>query len=536
MKRLVLLSFFTTCTVFSFAQEPVLLKDINPLGDANPGGFTTYNGKMYFSADDGTNGRELWVTDGTATGTVMVKDINAGVASGAPEDFIVMNGKLYFTADDGAAGRELWVSDGTPANTQMPKDIAAGATDSDPGYFAVLNNKLFFEADDNVNGQELWVSDGTSVGTVLLKDMVPGAGNSNPLYIKAHSGKLFFNATDGVNGRELWVSDGTTAGTTMLKNIHPSSSSSPDRFMALGGKLYFSAYDGTDAGLWETDGTTAGTVMVAAVNIGGCISGTILDVSAELGGKRYFQGSDAGGGCELWATDGTSAGTVLLKDIQPGASGSVPFGITPYKGKLYFRANDGVVDGQVWQSDGTGAGTTLLKTINPTGNSGANAFTEYRGKLYFTASDGANGSHLWVTDGNPDSTKMIAPAISPLTSPVTGGLYVHDTTLYFPVHYRSDVGKELYYFQAPDPLAVNEPEKRHLAKVHPNPASKVLYISLSSEGCKVWLFNAVGKLVANEKSNSAGMQLDISSCVAGIYLLKVEDKEGQVYQQRVAIQ
>ena len=43
--------------------------------DAAPKHLTVYNNKLYFSADDGTHGHELWVYDGTNTPT-MVADIN----------------------------------------------------------------------------------------------------------------------------------------------------------------------------------------------------------------------------------------------------------------------------------------------------------------------------------------------------------------------------------------------------------------------------------------------------------------------------
>ena len=74
-----------------------IIKDINPgAGSSNPSGFTTLNGKIYFQADDGTHGPELWVTDGTTAGTTMVKDIIPGVGGSYPQNLIALNGKLYF--------------------------------------------------------------------------------------------------------------------------------------------------------------------------------------------------------------------------------------------------------------------------------------------------------------------------------------------------------------------------------------------------------------------------------------------------------
>jgi ELWxxDGT repeat protein len=92
---------------------------------ASPSDFTEFNGALYFGADDGVHGNELWKTDGTAPGTVMVKDINTAVAgaSASPNAFTAFNGALYFSANDGVHGVELWKTDGTAAGTVMVKDI-----------------------------------------------------------------------------------------------------------------------------------------------------------------------------------------------------------------------------------------------------------------------------------------------------------------------------------------------------------------------------------------------------------------------------
>ena len=39
---------------------------------------TAVGDTLYFWADDGVNGDELWKSDGTEAGTVLVKDINPG--------------------------------------------------------------------------------------------------------------------------------------------------------------------------------------------------------------------------------------------------------------------------------------------------------------------------------------------------------------------------------------------------------------------------------------------------------------------------
>ena len=134
----------------------------------------------YFSANDGVNGAELWKTDGTEAGTVMVKDINTTGSGSNPFGFTVLNGTTYFAANDGMNGLELWKTDGTTAGTVMVRDInAAAGTGSNPFGFTVFNGALYFNAGDGATGRELWKTDGTAAGTRLVRDINPGTARPN---------------------------------------------------------------------------------------------------------------------------------------------------------------------------------------------------------------------------------------------------------------------------------------------------------------------------------------------------------------------
>lgn len=232
-----------------------MLKDINPAAGANssPSQFSLVNGTVYFSASDGTNGSEPWKTDGTSAGTQMLADINPGSANSGPGPFMNANGVLVFPASDTAAptphGSELWTSDGTAAGTVLLKDINPGTASSSISFPLKVGNLVFFAATTAANGQELWRTDGTAAGTFLTKDIYPGV-NQGVTSFNATSidfnGTLYFTGIDDLGGfnanREVWKSDGTTAGTVQVYDLVPGGSGSfPTGYANVNGRLFFQA-------------------------------------------------------------------------------------------------------------------------------------------------------------------------------------------------------------------------------------------------------------------------------------------------------
>jgi trimeric autotransporter adhesin len=115
----------------------------------------------------------------------LVKDISPGTDNlgSFPENFLVINNVAYFRALTSSDGEELWRSDGTAAGTVMVKNIyhTHPLQDSNPEYLTELNGSLYFTAKDAEFETELWVSDGTDAGTRIVKDIYPGsAGGGNP--------------------------------------------------------------------------------------------------------------------------------------------------------------------------------------------------------------------------------------------------------------------------------------------------------------------------------------------------------------------
>ena len=165
--------------------QVVLVKDINPGSEgyygsypssSEPSNFIEFDDRLFFTANDGENGNELWVSDGTSSGTQLLVDINPGGSEGYyggyyyadssyASNFIEFNDQLFFTANDGENGNELWVSDGTSSGTQLLVDINPGGSEGYYGYYGfsssasnltVIGDELFFSANDGETGRELF--------------------------------------------------------------------------------------------------------------------------------------------------------------------------------------------------------------------------------------------------------------------------------------------------------------------------------------------------------------------------------------------
>jgi ELWxxDGT repeat protein len=404
-----------------------LVKDIDAgSGDSYGGGprsLTAVGGTLFFTADDGVHGTELWKSDGTKAGTVMVRDIFPGKSGGydrnGPSSLTAVGGTLFFTADDDVHGRELWTSDGTKAGTVMVKNIYPGQGGYYDGVVSSLTDvggTLFFAADDGTTGQELWTSDGTKAGTVLVKDIRPGAYDSTPRSLTGAGGTLFFTARDGVHGRELWKSDGSEDGTVLVKDILPGvghSYHAPSYLTNVQGTLFFSADDGTTGQeLWKSDGSEDGTVLVKDIQPDD--AGSYYDGPSDLaavGSTLFFTADDDLHGEELWSSDGTEDGTAMVKDIQPGEYSSSASGLTGSGGTVFFTARDGVHGPELWKSDGTEDGTVLVKDIHP-GAGGSyyddpSAVTAVGTTVFLGADDGVHGTELWKSDGTDDGTVLV---------------------------------------------------------------------------------------------------------------------------------
>ncbi|MBN2891528.1 MAG: hypothetical protein JXL97_06660 [Bacteroidales bacterium] len=129
----------------------------------------------------------------------LIKDINEGSGSSINSKYVQMNDIFFFKANDGIHGEELWVTDGTEEGTILIDIDTNGSATSDPAKFTVIGDLMYFYAENDTFYGEPWISDGTAEGTYMLKDInsnldssggSSGASNFIPTNVKFNSLKI----------------------------------------------------------------------------------------------------------------------------------------------------------------------------------------------------------------------------------------------------------------------------------------------------------------------------------------------------------
>jgi ELWxxDGT repeat protein len=106
-------------------------------------------GRALFTVNDGTNGFEPWISDGTAEGTSLVADINPGPSSsfaGVGGFANLGEGRILFAAS-GGTGYQLWITDGFEYGTYVAADLSSASNSSFPGdFFSLGDGEHYFHS------------------------------------------------------------------------------------------------------------------------------------------------------------------------------------------------------------------------------------------------------------------------------------------------------------------------------------------------------------------------------------------------------
>ncbi|MCA9093525.1 MAG: cadherin-like domain-containing protein, partial [Planctomycetaceae bacterium] len=365
---------------------------------------------LYFDVMNG----QFWKTDGTDSGTVQVEELSDSRIQGSIGPMRFIDGTMYFLVNKSTLTNELWKF--TPGNgtASLLKSFDTSQNDYAPRYLRNLNGNLVFL----VGRSELWKSDGTANGTALITTVPTVDSTLRADSFTVAGGLLYFINNDGIYGDELWRTDGTAAGTYLLKDLSPESLYTQIAYrnmVDVNGILYFVARRRNQAPeIWRTDGTEPGTIHVVSE------SGTPSPVNpVELtnsGGKLYFFATVLGQGSTLWKCDGPSKGTEIVTG-KLYDSNVIPFeGVAESHGNLYFMRRVALPDTgnyqtyrfELWYSDGTDEGTRFVRDIvNENLNSNNMFFIAAGGKAFFLPYDAAIGAELWWSDGTQNGTALL---------------------------------------------------------------------------------------------------------------------------------
>jgi ELWxxDGT repeat protein len=399
------------------------------VADVNPGapdavdilfGFSEHNeflgsfqGKVYFQADDGQSGAELWKVDGSAA--VQVQDLAPGAAGSSPHSFVEFQNKLYFAATTPGTGEELFSYDGTTIS--VAAQAAPGAAGGEIRALTEYNGALYFTRRTDADGQRVWRFSGGMVQLVAALNSASGSVDDGVLTkapFVVFGGKLWHVRVTPLPERyELWSFDGTSA--TKVKALSAGLSDFDDiteREFQLGvyqGALYFGVVAPGSPPfvkdeLWRV-GAQGSPTKIADLP-GNAYSYSQPSDFAVYHGKLYF------GGAHFYRYDGST-----VQQLSPGIFGVGQ--MTPFaKADRLFLAGFAAD----WTSDEPylydGNGVTLVQNIMPdtadpypgsfpTSGVEADAF-------YFFAADQDHGRELWQIKGEATWTLQCDIVVAPI--------------------------------------------------------------------------------------------------------------------------
>ena len=268
-----------------------------------PRELTPAKDRLYFVANDGITGFELWSISDQGTKLTLISDLHPGNTGSSPEDLTIVGKNLYFSADDGN-GRKLYYF-----NRSMDEPSLVKRSGENPESLTAIGNKLFYSAESDL-GRELWSAKRSSAK--LLKDINPGSESSSPEHFtmtKRVSGSefnrkkknyLYFSANDGTHGTELMSlkAKGKRNKVNIESDINEGPSSSIPRELTVHDQqLFFTAKD-PDKGreLW--------TVGPSIKGPGGADGASKTEVFALENQTFVYQFSDNATEKRTWSING----------------------------------------------------------------------------------------------------------------------------------------------------------------------------------------------------------------------------------------
>lgn len=328
-------------------------------------------GRLLFPGHSIDHGYELWVTDGTPAGTQMVLDIHPGTGTPFGSPFPIFqgfdhNGKGYFLANDGTNGPQLWVSDGTAAGTQQFATInPASATGAITLLWSRNTERFVVTAHTG-----LIASDGSTVNTSLIHPgnyamaHIPGLNH----HVDAN-GWMYFSALENSTWK-LYRTLGTSSSTQLVLEGQMPNQGFP-YMTELGGMLYVLTGDGNQNTMLARIDPVAQTLTpVKTFTSTQGINGVSNFYGFRNDGQHiYFMGRADAHARQYWKSDGTEAGTVMVYEFMPtvvnGGPDAVDGNMILFQNSFVFAANDAGVGIELFAGEGVVGVEEATGTTSP---------------------------------------------------------------------------------------------------------------------------------------------------------------------------
>ena len=449
-----------------------------------------------------------------------------------PEDLTVFNDRLFFTAQDGVNGRKLWNIYGSLV-PRLAYDLWPGLGGAQFGELTTIDHELFFVAYNSVQGFMLWVFDGTNGPSMVTDDFhgeISWIGE-----LSAFKGKLMYYARiEDISGVQLYEYDPanpnavpvclTTGGGAMGMDVMPLKPVLYDQ------KIYFRYRDSLGYELWEYDGISPPQLTA---DLWPGEQGSDLSSMMVYNDRLYFSARPGGerGGPTLptlmWEYDGHNPPTPFA-DLHPDAEDcSQGYPLAVFGNKLYICGYDSNNDKSgLWEYNGI---DPPVKVAHIFATGGRHA--QYNHRLIFVAWSKAYGNELWEFNG-VDPPEMVGDIRSGPEGSYPANLTVYDGKLYF----RTEEVSEGIYREELWSLYLNVTGVRELESIgsvpdkffhcYPNPTSNLTTIETEhSDHYSIEMTSLNGQRIYSNVMEGTTHQIDLSSFEKGVYFITIKSED-----------
>jgi ELWxxDGT repeat protein len=419
-----------------------LFADLNEVG-LNPGSFFNFGDKVVFAGDAPTQGRELYITDGTAAGTRLVADVNPGAAGSNPTPLFDSGTYLYFTANGGSGRSGLWKTDETAAGTTLVQPFEVGDYGGGAGSFAALSSgKVVFSTGEGL------ICDSPIGATDLQVGAKVEWNGWKPLEVAA-VGSRGYLVVQTPQGQQLWQTNGTFRGTTPV-NFKATTLST---LVSYGNQLYLVATARIGKGplvhgLWKIKRDNRPVLLQRADD---------LEILPQNPHSSAFWFVTRGTDAKLWRLDLTGIHPVTTDPADvPTSTGPVSVTETGvfFAPVHYAETFNGIYSDDVWFCGNAAPAAVKLgslpdepvdytsPTIERLAGSGDTVFIEVQ-------QSNPDASNLWRATSTSSALTMMAPV-------GRAGVQYGTERLPTPANFAFAPASKQLVFSSPDPAAKQE--------------------------------------------------------------------------------